>query len=795
MKTLFKLTLIASFANLSVATAQSLTVQPQYFIANRGQIKDQFGHARKDIDFVYRAGKGLNIMVGRGKLSYYFNDGNEKEIRQHRVDMELKNINLSGAVIAEGGNDYVENYYQNGSEYLQVPAAERICYKNIYQGVDWVLYISEGKLEHEFIVQPNAQASAINWTYKGAENLHITRDGTLSWTSPLGTIREQAPQSFTGQGRPVASSYTQLNHTFQYQLSQSDNITIDPTVEWASYIGGSGGGSQIIGSCADQQGYLYVCGLSTDNANLASTGAFQTTLKGIGDGFLTKIDTAGRHAWTTYYGGEGTDMLSDVQFHNGFLYCSGQANSKTGISTPGVQQEIWGATSTPLLSFDAILVKFNTSGSRIWGTYCGGIRDEQFNNVAIDGKGDIYALGISASKSGIATPGAFQDTLSQSSPADSNLLDGILVKYNPDGKRIWGTYLGGFSNDYGQGLVVNGSTLFVSGNTNSNSQISTPSAYQTAKAAGAAPDAFLMKFDTSGKRAWGTYLGGNGSEDGIRLTCNSRGYAYIAGTTNSTSGIASTGAWKSSFGGIRDMFLAKFDPGGGLAWSTYFGGADDDVITSGYRGGRIVCDTVGDDNNVFIVGDTKSSGLATSDAFQKTLGSAGKYDAFFAAFNGSGALYYCTYYGGADNDYGATTMADRRNFFLTGTTYSSAGIATKGAYKDTLKNSNSGFIVKFKPGTPSSIEDKVINKFAMTISPNPSNGVLHISAQLNTDINEKVNLSVLNVAGKTVQKAETMVVDGKLDFVFTLFETLGAGLYTLRIESKAGYAVENFIKQ
>ena len=51
------------------------------------------------------------------------------------------------------------------------------------------------------------------------------------------------------------------------------------------------------------------------------------------------------------------------------------------------------------------------------------------------------------------------------------------------------------------------------------------------------------------------------------------GNVYLAGDTNSTTGIATTGAHQTTYGGgYYDAFLVKFNSSGVRQWGTYYGG-------------------------------------------------------------------------------------------------------------------------------------------------------------------------------------------------------------------------------
>ena len=65
---------------------------------------------------------------------------------------------------------------------------------------------------------------------------------------------------------------------------------------------------------------------------------------------------------------------------------------------------------------------------------------------------------------------------------------------------------------------------------------------------GGGTDAFLVKFNSSGVRQWGTYYGGTGMI-WLFLRHRCQWNIYLSGYTNSTSGIATTGAHQTTYGG------------------------------------------------------------------------------------------------------------------------------------------------------------------------------------------------------------------------------------------------------
>jgi len=230
--------------------------------------------------------------------------------------------------------------------------------------------------------------------------------------------------------------------------------------------------------------------------------------------------------------------------------------------------------------------------------------------------------------------------------------------------------------------------------TQSTSGIATSGVYQTSFAGIA--DAFLAKFNSSGSLIWSTYYGGDSANYSASIATDTSGNIYITGTTNSTAGIATFGAYKTSFSGSNnidgygDAFLAKFNSSGGVFWATYYGGVKNEeaygVATDKY-------------NNVYITGVTFStSGIATSGANQ-TLGDSINGDCFLAKFSTSGSLLWGTYYGGSGIDNSVCVTTDvNNNVYIGGETNSTSGIATASAYQefyDTSKGWECGLLAKF----------------------------------------------------------------------------------------------------
>ncbi|MFN8395879.1 MAG: HYR domain-containing protein [Bacteroidia bacterium] len=311
-----------------------------------------------------------------------------------------------------------------------------------------------------------------------------------------------------------------------------------------------------------------------------------------------------------------------------------------------------------------------------WATYYGGNGLENAYGVAADSVGNSYLAGYSTSTSSISM-GGFQNTF-------SGQQDGYLVKFDPAGVRVWATYYGGSGSDHAQAVAIDpsGSNIYITGNTASSTGIAF-AGHQMTRGGGISPDAFLVKFTSTGLRTWGTYYGAIGADDGIGVAANATN-VFLVGTTTSTSAIAVGGAQNSYGGGNADAFLAKFDAAGTRLWGTYCGGPAED------QGYHVCVDPVG---NTYLAGTTFSSSGISLNGFQSTY--AGNEDGFLVKYDVAGAKAWGTYYGGSAVDEGTGVAADTSgNVYLVGHTRSTSGIAFNG-FLNSITGGLAAYLVKF----------------------------------------------------------------------------------------------------
>ncbi|WP_313155925.1 DUF7948 domain-containing protein [Sphingobacterium multivorum] len=646
----------------------------QGFIANQGQIKDQFLAPRPDILFKINSGKAITIFLSANGIHYQW--GSDKAI--FRMDVQLLGANKYPVVSTEEPMGYKEHYV-GGKETVTVRQFGKVIYRDVYPHIDWVFYFNaDGQLEHDFVVRPGGDASDIKIQYLGADKADLYQDGSLLAETSFGSVRENRPYAYEQvSGRTVRSAYRLDGNILSFSIANySGTLIIDPVIDWATYIGGAEY-EEVWDTKTGTDSMVYVVGATNSLTNIATTGAYLTTFAGGtnpygSDAFLRKYTPQGECLWGTYVGGAGIDLGMSLAIDtSGNLYVAGRTNSPTGISTTGVHQEVKAGSNA---SYDAFIIKFDTAGQRLAGTYFGGTGAEGTEKVAIacDRYNTLYLVGNTQSAAGIATATTFQ-------PVRPGGQDGFIAKFNPSLLQLWGSYFGTSSNDYINAVTTDtAGNVLVAGHTQSTTGLSTT---------GIGPggtDGFVAKLDSAGSRIWSVYYGGPGYDKLSYLTADSTGNIYGVGATESTSGIATTGAHQSSTGGNVDLCLFKIDASGQLLWSTFYGGTENESVGGLlFRRGKL-----------YLTGQTWSSnGITTADGITPVFNGSIS-EGMLASFSSSGQRLYGTYLGGDGDDNGSALAAYGEQLYIAGGTTSVNSLATTGADQGTFGGTMDGMLLR-----------------------------------------------------------------------------------------------------
>jgi len=746
------------------------------FIENLGQIRDSKGNKRPDILFLTRS-QGVDMYITSSGLTYVFrksegdikNKPEEGRSNYYRLDMEFvgmnKNFKIKKELAVEQQFNYYTPEYTNG---ISPKAYKKVIVENIYNGIDLVYYEKEGKMKYDFIVKAGADFRKIKMKYKGAGNIYIDKYGSVIATTHMGEIREEKPYIYSrNTGMKIESSYEINDEVILFRISEynrREDLIIDPYRMWATYYGGDLY-EEAYNICTDNSNNLYITG-RTFSMNLpiqTFPGAYNQTTYGGGeyDIFILKFNSSGARLWATYYGGDsaneyGNSICTD---NSGNLYITGGTSD---INFPiQTLQGAYNQTNYGGGFEDAFILKFSSSGVRLWATYYGGNGFDYGKSICTDNSGNLYVTG-DAGTADFPTQilqGAYNQTFNAGTEV-------FILKFNSSGTRLWATFYGGSNSDFSQYIYTDSSNnLYITGRTHAPDFPTKilPGAYNQDTMHGVT-DVFILKFNSSGARLWGTYYGGSNNEAGKSICTDNSGNLFITGFTKSTNFPTQTliGAYnQTSYGGGNyDAFILKFNSSGARLWATYYGGSDHDY---GYS---LCTDSSG---SLFVTGGTTGINFPAqvfTGAYNQTTYGGGYNDAFILKFNSNCARIWATYYGGSEEEIGNSICTDLSDYlYVTGRTnshdfpkeilqgaYNQSTLGGGGSYYDV-------FILKF-----SSVSigiKKESNKIPSNYSlcqnfPNPFNPVTNIKFEIPKS--SFVKMIIYNTLGQEL----TMLVNEKV---------------------------------
>ncbi|MCY7409957.1 MAG: hypothetical protein LH473_06775, partial [Chitinophagales bacterium] len=413
---------ILSILMLTVAFGASAQNHKSFYgyTENKGQIRDQSGNARDDVRFMF-ADETFKVILRNDGFSYewirsnYKKDSNPEsgiveisddengvkdypvQFINNRVDINFLNANKNPEIISEGTSPYYFNYFNGytGNEGIKrVRNFEKVTYKNIYNGIDLV-FSSEKNTEgitfpkYEFVVHPSGNISNIALSYNGADDISISKEGTLDLKVPLGTVSETQPIILFNDGTAASKgNFVQHGNILSFASVKRDKnatIIIDPTIEWGTYWGGTQ--KDLTDEITtDLAGNCFVTGRVRSNTLFATAGAYQTVNHGGLDIPLMKWAPDGNLVYATYYGGSSNEIgfciITDPQQN---VWIGGHTFSPDGIATPDAMQTFFvpGAPD----DYDGNLSKFTNDGDLVYGTYFGGVGQDELQNIWADTDG------------------------------------------------------------------------------------------------------------------------------------------------------------------------------------------------------------------------------------------------------------------------------------------------------------------------------------------------------------------------------------------------------------------------
>lgn len=610
------------------------------FTENRGQLYGIDSVQQPSIKY-YTLHSSPKIYFADTSLSYVLAKDDTTVLNHDtlvRVDLKFVGAN-SGLKIR--GNELTgshKNFYNGvpgGRE--QVADYNQLVSFNVWNNVDMIYGSNLKGFKYYFVCKPgggSASYTNIDLKYNGADSVKIDGSGQLIIFTKLGNIVQ--PKAAAWQ-LDASGNYSSLGWQPSYNLVATNEVkftslgsynssyplifaidwgNINPAsiqnLDWSTYIGGDAREDLLDLDVKQSDGCIYYAGMTLSANFPISVGAWQTANSGGYDAVAIKLDSACNYQlstdWATYYGTE-TPSFASYQY------------GTAGAIGPNGNYFMAGLTT----HFGGVDISFPQSqpiGAFVDSTYGGGSEDAFFTEFD-----------------------------------------------NTSGTLLWATFYGGA----GSALEsVNDMTFDASGNLYAVliADTSTPrmieiGAYNNSTK----PGGMILKFDSTLARKWATcFSTTNGTTD--RIACDpSTGDFFITGSAKDAFlpiVNPGTGAYMdSTFVGISDAYIARFNSSDTITWGTYLGGA-----TGNETGGAIGVKN----GELYIAGTTTSSDFPFyyngTGYIDSSYNNGGDY--FIAKFKTSGQLKWATYYGGSSSETPSNFAFDLLgNMFLSGNTMSS----------------------------------------------------------------------------------------------------------------------------
>lgn len=742
-----------------------LSQLPLYFIQNNGQTDPHIkfyeqgtGHTLSFTD------KGVTLALPTETIGL-FPMGASRHVR---LSAEEKQIGKMNYII---GND--PKKWRTG-----VPTYGKVVYQSVYPGIDMKFYGNNRELEYDVIVQPGAHPSTVRFGYEGIHGLKITSSGQLEILLNNGaSLFQKRPviyQMVKGQRVHVNGAFRLLNHPKQYgfqvaSYNKDYPLVIDPVLEYSTYLGGDlddvGNGIAV-----DASGHVYVTGATASpNFPVLST---QPGFQEKNDVFVTKINVTGTSTllYSTYLGGKDNDIAFGIAIDSeGHAYATGSTKS-TDFPAPNL---ISSSLQPGRGLIDAFVTKIKPDGTLAYSALVGGIFDDIGRAIAVDSMKNAYITGSTFSFNFPTTESAYQSKIAPDGPG-GQLGDAFVTKIDPTGtSTLYSTFLGGNQADKGHGLTLDGSGVYITGETSSDNFATTTTAFQQRRAGGGAinADAFITKIDANStgtsSLVYSTYLGGDDDDKGLGIAVDGSGHAYVTGRTQSSDfPVDSTSQGKIGKSGTEDAFVTKVDPTASKRiYSIFLGGTDFD------EGRGISVDASG---NAYVTGETHSNDFPVQLPNQKD--SAGRAELFITKIDSKGGYTpYSTYLGGAGDDGGNAIAVDGTGIiYVTGETKSMDFPTTPSAYQKEHKGVldgdstvifrakfNDAIITKITPGDL--VPDTILPTVESVAPANNAASFELVNTLIKVVFSEPINLTIATETDAIkVEDSDGTAIEGRL---------------------------------
>jgi uncharacterized protein (TIGR03437 family) len=645
---------------------------PLSFEPNHGQTDAQ-------VQFISR-GAGYTIFVGPTSATFALERAEEAVF----VRMDLRGANRGGVMEPLNKLPGTTNYLMGSTRAkwpTNLPTYAKTRSRNVYRGIDLVYYGTQGRLEYDFVLAPQADPHRIRMRFAGAvPRVDTSGDLVLCLDTKRerDVVRFHKPliyQQIDGIREPVDGRFIVAAGTHEVGFAvgaydRTRELVIDPVLVYSSYLGGSSQQSVINAMAVDAAGAIYVTGV-TNAVDFPTTpgvisptcpapqkGGTKCGISSSSSAFVSKISPDGKSLiYSTYLGGGGSGPGT-----GGPTYSVGGSGSDfgTGIAVDA-QGNAWVVGGTNSNNFPVT--------ANAYSLYCAPASASfDFNTIQYVGE--------------------FSDCARFNAGGEYVYSDGnslFLVKLNPTGTSIlYGTFLGGTQGEsQGQIALDSAGNIYIAGTARSEPigppamtgqflYPTTPSAFQTVPQASAFSP-FVTKLAPDGRSLlYSSFLSANKGQVFNLALAIGAGKIFIGGLAQTPSLPTTAGALSTTCPGtatqcVNNGFVAEFDPtksgAASLVFSTYLNGKHVSTADASKANSAVTALAADAAGNVYAAGNTQYRDFPTTAGVLQPTCFVNNNDACNTAFvtklSPAGALVWSTFYGSpsASGQFGVSALA------------------------------------------------------------------------------------------------------------------------------------------
>jgi hypothetical protein len=343
-------------------------------------------------------------------------------------------------------------------------------------------------------------------------------DTFVAKVSPAGQLTAAALLGYPGSDKGNAIAVDPQGNAYVVGEMAADYgpavaiAKVNPAIDDIAYRGYFGQaergflkGSRGQAAAVDASGRLYIAGTSNSLA-FEADGYLTKCVEDDGvdctfdDAFVAVVNPAGTSVdASTFLGGHGSDGATGIAVDDqGYIYVTG-----TTFAGDFPTLNAWqAARSGPDNFADGFLTKLTPdAGALVYSTYYGGTSWDEPHAVQVGAGGRAVVVGLTNSLD-LAVPGGVQTQVSGICNLGGNeryCYDAFVASFDAAGALQWGTFLGGGSDDFANGVALGpDGSVYVAGGAESHAFPTTSGSVQPSKSL--LKDAFLVKLGAGGQQ-------------------------------------------------------------------------------------------------------------------------------------------------------------------------------------------------------------------------------------------------------------------------------------------------------